>query len=115
MHPLVTAVLLRMARLNALNLDAESEPPNRKPAESIQRGRCREGNPVVCADRAGEAEVLEGSFEDGKREFSFRRRQRLTRHQIPTGEVGNRERVTVPPIAKHELAFVIGTPQHIRF
>src|SRR6185312_9023949 len=59
MHAFVTAVLLRMAGLNALDGDAEAEPPNGKPAqiaEIIGRG---EGYAVVGANGLRRAALLE--------------------------------------------------------
>ncbi len=39
MHALVPAVLLRMAGLDPLDLNAEAEPPHGELAEPIERGR----------------------------------------------------------------------------
>ena len=52
MHPLVPAVLLGMAGLDALDLNAQAEPPHRQLAEAVERmrrtqtaRRCRSGSP----------------------------------------------------------------------
>jgi hypothetical protein len=47
MHALMAAVPLRMARLYALDLDAEPEPPDREPARADKRIGAREGNPII--------------------------------------------------------------------
>ena len=49
-----------------------------------------------------------------KANFSCVRRERLAGQQVAAGEVGDRQRIAVPPIAEHELAFVVGAPQRIR-
>ena len=69
MHALVAAILLRVARLDPLDLDAEAEPPDRKLGEVEQGiGTC-EGNAIVGADDLGQAELLERGFKyrEGKR------------------------------------------------
>jgi hypothetical protein len=38
-HAFVPAVLLRMARLNAFDLDAEAQPPDPKFAQAVDRVR----------------------------------------------------------------------------
>src|SRR5690606_10491147 len=48
-HALVLPVLLWARRLNALMLNAESNPPNIELTEAVQAAR-REGHAVVCAD-----------------------------------------------------------------
>jgi hypothetical protein len=35
-HPLVPAVLFRMARFDALDLDAQAQPPDRQLAEPVE-------------------------------------------------------------------------------
>ncbi len=68
MHPLVAAVLLGMAGLDAFDGDSQSEPPDGKLREVEQAIGVGEGDAIVGADRRGQAalleEVLEGS--DGK-------------------------------------------------
>jgi hypothetical protein len=83
MHPLVAAILLRMPRLDALDRDAEAQPPNREFAQAVERMRRREGHAVVGPNRAGQPKLLEGALEDGEGEFLLRRRQRFTRQQVP--------------------------------
>src|SRR5881296_2987100 len=75
----------------------------------------RKRHAVVGAHRPGEPEVLERPLEDGKRELLLRRRQRLAGQQVAAREVGDGERIAVLPIAELELAFVVGTPEGIRF
>ena len=59
MHALVAAVLLRVAGLDALDLDAEPQPPDRELAEPVEGIGTGEGDAVVGADGLGQAELLE--------------------------------------------------------
>ena len=63
MHALMPAVLLRVAGLDALDLDAEPEPPDRQLGEIEQGIRTGERHAVIGADGLGEAEPFERSEE----------------------------------------------------
>jgi len=80
--------------------------------EGVGRGK---GDAVVGANGLREAKLFERALEDGEGEFLLGRRQRLTREEVAAGEVGDRQGVTVAAVAEHERAFVIGTPQSVRF
>src|SRR3977135_1495022 len=62
-HALVTAVLLRMSRLDAFDRNAEAKPPDRELGEIEQGIGTGEGNAVVGADRERQASLTEQSFE----------------------------------------------------
>jgi len=50
MHALVTAVLLRMTRLDALDANPQSEPPDRELAQ-VEQGLARsEGRAIIAAN-----------------------------------------------------------------
>jgi len=53
MHALMAAVLLGMARFDALDVDAEPEPPYGEPAQIEERIGGGEGNAVVGTDATG--------------------------------------------------------------
>jgi len=53
MHAFVAAILLRMARLDALNANAEAKPPDGKFAEVEQSIGRRKRDAIVAADVAG--------------------------------------------------------------
>ena len=103
-----------MARCDPFDLNPEPEPPHRQLAQPVERVRRRERDAVVGPDRLREAKLLEGALEDREGELLLRRRQRLARQQVATGEVGDRQRIAVAPIAEHELALVVGAPERIR-
>jgi len=69
---------------------------------------------VVGANGAGQPHLLERPLEGGEGVPRLCRRQRLAREQIPAGKVGDGQRIAVPPIGEHELAFVVGAPQIVR-
>jgi hypothetical protein len=50
MHPLMAAVLLRMARTDPLDPNTEAQPPDRKFAQVEQGMGGSERDPVVAAD-----------------------------------------------------------------
>ena len=59
MHALVSAVLLRMARLEVLDDDAEPEPPDGEAREIVEPVRTGERNAAVAPDPQGQAAFLE--------------------------------------------------------
>lgn len=62
MHALVPAILLGMTGFDALDLDAESEPPDGKLAQIEQGIGGGEGHAVVGADGIGQTTFLEQPF-----------------------------------------------------
>src|SRR5687767_1758102 len=113
MEALVPPILLRMAWRNPLQADAEAEPPNGELAQSVQRVRGGEGHAVVRANGLGQPKLLKRALEDSEGVAFFGRRERFTGEQIATGEVGDGQRVAVPPIAEEKLALVVGAPESI--
>ena len=79
MHPLMPAVLLRMAGLDALDLNPETEPPDRQFAEPVDRMGGRERHAVVGPDHPRQPKFLEGALEHREGEFLLRRRAGLHR------------------------------------
>src|ERR1700730_3558187 len=63
MHALVATVLLRVARLDALDGDAEAEPPHREFGEIEEAVRTGERHAIVGPDRLGYAALLEELLE----------------------------------------------------
>ena len=72
MHAFVPTILLRMTGLDALDVNAEAEPPDGEGAEAIQGVGGGKGHAVVGANGLGKAEFLEGALEDGEGEFFLR-------------------------------------------
>ncbi len=110
-HAFMAAVLLRMARLDALDLDAEAEPPDRELAEAKERiGTC-ERNAVIGADGLRQAVLLENGLEHRESIGFLGGGERLAGEQIAAGKVGDRKWIAIAPVGEHELALVIGAPQ----
>jgi hypothetical protein len=100
-----------MAGLDALDADAQAQPPYGELAQAKQRMGAGERHAVVGADRQGQAELLEHPLEHGEGIDLLSGRQSLTAQEIAAGEVADGERVAVAPIGEHELALVVGAPQ----
>ena len=112
MHALVTAILLRMASLDALDGNTETKPPDSKFAR-VEQGVCRrEGNAVVATDAGGQAALLEKPLKHRESVILSGRRKRFTGEQKTAGVIGDGEQIPILAIAQQELAFVIRTPEH---
>ena len=111
-HALVAAVLLRVARLDALDGDAEPEPPDREPGEVVEPVGAGEGNAVVGADGGGQAAFPEQALKGlDDRAFLAVDARASTGQKIARGLVGDGQRVTVAAVAEPELALEVGAPQ----
>jgi hypothetical protein len=64
---------------------------------------------------AGSPKILEGAFEDREGHGFLRGGERLAGEQVAAGKIGDGERVAIASIAQHELAFVVGAPEHVGF
>ena len=73
MHPFMSAVLLGVARRDALEGNAEPQPPDGELAEPVERVRRREGHAVVGPDCVRQDAVLKGALKDGERVPFLRR------------------------------------------
>jgi hypothetical protein len=113
MHALMAAILLRMARLNALNANAEAKPPDGEFAQ-VKQGVCgSKGHAVVTADVGGQATLFEKPLKHRESVVFSGRGKRFTSEEKTAGMVSNGEWVAVLTIAEQELAFVVGTPELI--
>jgi len=115
MHALVPSVLLWASWLDALERDAEPQPPDRERGEPKERPATGEGYPVICPDRFGQAVFAKESLEDGDGVLSSGVAERLTADEIATREVDDGERIAVAAIGEHELALVVGAPEVVGF
>src|ERR1700733_13123444 len=108
------AVLGWMSRLDALEVDAEPQPPDRQLAQTEEGGAAGEGDPIVGADPRGQPKVLKSPLKHGKSVHLPGALEGVAAQQVAAREVGDGQRVTVAPIGEHELALVVGTPKIVR-
>ena len=109
----MAAVLLRMARLDALDANAQPEPPDRELAQVEQGVGGSEWNAIIAANVGRQAALLKKPFKHGKSVVFFGARKSLTGEEITAGMIGDGQRVAVFMIAQQELALVIGAPEFI--
>src|SRR4029077_5423118 len=110
MHALMASVLLGPAWLDALDLDAEPEPPDGQPAQIEQGIGGGERDAIVGADAGWQAALLEQAFEGRKSQVFPRGLERLAEQQIARGVIGDGEGIAVGLVAELELTLVIGAP-----
>src|SRR3984893_860423 len=111
MHTFMAAVLLRMARLDPFDADAQPEPPNREFAQVEQGVSGSEGHTVIAADVGGQAALLKKPFKHSESVVFSGREKSFTGKKKTAGVIGDGQRITVLTIAKQELTLVIGAPK----
>src|SRR5205814_4262207 len=103
-HALVTTVLLRVTGPDALDGDAQTQPPDRQFGEVEQRVRAGERHAVVGANGRRQAALEEQLLESGDGGVFAGRIQRFAKEQKTGGVIGDGERVAVVSVAELELA-----------
>src|SRR5438128_2289397 len=113
-HPLMAPVLLRLSKIDPLELDAELEPPRRELGESSGCVRRRERLTVVRPDRLRQTVPLEELDEHTANVLESWLVEANTRQKVPRRRVHHSQRVTEPPVTHRELAFEVDAPHVIR-
>src|ERR1035438_2671856 len=114
MHALMPAVLGRTARLDALEVDPEAQPPDRELGQTEESGAASRGGAVVGADTTGQPKVLKSALKHGKSIRFTGALQGVAAQQVAAGEVGDGQRIAISLIRQHELPLVVGTPKIVR-
>lgn len=94
-HAFMAPVLLRIARLDALDLDTEAQPPDGQPAEIEQCVSGGERHAVVRADGVWQAAFLEQAFKGGKSQLLPRGFKGFAQQQVARGMIGDGQRIAV--------------------
>src|ERR1700681_1885994 len=96
----MAAVLLRMARLDPFDADAQPEPPDREFAQVEQSVSGSEGHSVIAADAGGHAALLKKPFKHGERVVFPGRGKSFAGKKKTAGVIGDGQRITVLTIAQ---------------
>ena len=110
-HALVASVLLRVAWLDALDGDAEAEPPDREPGEVEEGIGAGEGDAVVGADGLWQSALTKEAVEGGECEVLPGGLEGFAEQQEAGGLVGDGEGIAVAAVAEAELALEVYAPQ----
>jgi hypothetical protein len=111
MHAFMAAILLWMARLDALDANAQAQPPDRELAQIKQSVSGSEGHAVIAADVGGQAALFKKPLKHGESVVFSSGRKSLTGEKKSAGVIGDGQRIAILVIAEQELALVIGAPQ----
>src|SRR5262245_39375036 len=107
MHALMAAILLGVAGLDALDLEAEPGPPDRERGQSEESiGTC-EWHAVIGANGTRQAELLECALEYGERIILLGCGQGFAGDEIAAGEVAGGQRVAITQVGEDEIAFLV--------
>jgi hypothetical protein len=110
----MAAVLGRLARLDALDVDAEPEPPDGEFGEIVEAVWTGEGNAIVGPNRRRQATGAEEPLEGGNGGVFLGRLHGLAQEQIPRGVIGDGQGIAVLAIAELEFPFEVDTPELVR-
>jgi hypothetical protein len=110
-HALMPAVLLGMAWLDALDGDAQAQPPDGELGEVEQGVGGGEGDAVVGAYGGGQAALGEEVIEGGDGGVLADRGESLAEEEEAGGVVGDGERVAILAVAEAELALDVDAPE----
>ena len=112
MHPLVAAVLLRLARIDPLQLDPGLGPARRQ-ARQAARTRARKRRAVVRAQRQRHAVAPERRL-DRRHDRRRARRHDHDRKKIPAPRIADRQRIAARAVPGPEPALEVDAPDIVR-
>jgi len=100
-HPLMTAVLLRLARRDPLRLHARLDQLHREPAETAGSRR-RKWRTIVGTDHRRQPNLAECRLQNRPDMLTIRFVDRLQPQNVPAGEIAHRERIAAPTVLGQE-------------
>lgn len=109
MHALVTAVLVGAGQVNEEGSDAELDPPDVEPGQTVD-GLGGEGGAVVGADGVRKAKFGENTFKNGPGGRVAGAGEGVDGEEIAGEAIGDDEGIAVDAVEGLELAFEIGGP-----
>jgi len=112
-NTVVAAVLLRVAWLDARDVDSGAQPPDGELAQVEQGVGAGEGHAVAGADGFWQAAFLEQTLEGGEGKFLTGRIECFAKEEKARGLIGDGEGIAIGMVAAAELALVVGAPQVI--
>src|SRR6185312_5706251 len=112
-HALMPAVLLRLARVDALETDAELDPVHGKPRQAAGTGARGEGRAVVAADGTRQAELAKGLVDDRLHRLDGLRDDAALDEEAAVG-IGDGERIAALTVGGAKPALEIDAPEVVR-
>lgn len=112
-HALMATVLLRTARLDTLDRNAETQPPNGQFAQIKRPLGEANGTPLSERMACGRPRSLNNRSEACKRALFLDGLHGFAEQEKAAGMVGNSQWITIPFISQHELTLIVGAPQSI--
>src|ERR1700721_3728938 len=106
MHAFMAAVLLRMARLDSLDGNAEPQPPNSESAQVEQTIGRGEGHAIVGTNGLRQATFLKQALKGSKSALFLDRLHGLAEQEVTAGGVGHGQWIKIPFIAGHDFPLV---------
>ena len=110
--PLVAPVLLRVPRIDPIQVNSQLQPPHRQLREPA-RARRRERRSVVGAQRAGQPIFAKRPLEPRPYALRGRRHNPTTQYKSTAG-VGHRQRIAARPIRRPKPPLKIRAPHIVR-
>src|SRR5262249_19165255 len=112
-HALMAPVLLRAAWFDALDVDAETEPPDGELGEIEEGVWASEGYSVVGSYCIGKTVLAKEALEGSNGEVFAGGFEGLAQEQVSRGVIGDGEGIAIAPVTELELAFEVGAPQFV--
>src|ERR1700729_1937689 len=104
MHAFVATVLLGVTRLDAFDMNAEPEPPDRKFAQIEERVGGSKGHTVVGTNAVGQSTFQEELLKGCKSQVFTGGFECLTHEEIARGVIGDGQGIAVGVVAELKFA-----------
>ena len=109
----MVSVLLRFSGLDALDVDAESQPPYGELGASEQGIALSEGDAVVGEDGVGQSVVFEGPFEHREGERCAGGGKSFAGDEVAGAVIGDGQDTALLRVTELKLSVEVGAPQYV--